>query len=825
MYFRQQQTLQLLTIEDDFAHLSQVLGNGDLVFQFVYTVSQSDVVKNNIAKCTVTVETQTITKKPLLGTTQKGMVDTRALVNNIRTASIDAKSTQQQQLRYTIATVDSDITAFINNDVIPQLRAQAPVSSIPQFNKSRLVLTSANTVKQNNAPQPVLQRISNSSAVPDVLTELSASVVTDARALMVEMITRQGLDPSYILSLTPRASSAYATHGGLSNTQQAIEKTTDPASQLLNLNLFATTTNVPPNTTEDIVSTDLVQVLQIVSDDTLDIPVNVTIPNAQLYSAGSPVTQVYVTFELVNSTTGMATDSITKILDITKYVQVYYTPRKPPRVKACTSSSSTRVNLEITQVDTGASQVQVYSKNVWTSSAEVDTYTLLGEYALTSNDQALIVQVNRPINSTAIYRVIAVGQQSTVGYEYTNVAIKPARYSPVQAVSLTAIQVDLGIQVETRKIPTNVVGIQILRWNMTTFDQCPTTVNSDVGFVDDSIRKADLMTTIDNDVDDGNIYRYVARLIYKDGNRKDFGEALINFVQPAPGQLNTTVTNLVVSNATTPNVTFNISTVASATNMDMIKQMLGNQGLTDLFTGDVAAQRDELASLVAHSIERVNLNTGERESFGPQTTLTFDDDALSKNQAVKPLAYGHKYRYEIYPLLRAPETMFDDFVKSSVDAVTKKPYTFSPAKYLHPMALNEGTLVTTTGAAQRYAKQPMSFGVIGDITTVEVSFDDNAAQITNATATYFDRYLNVITWGVQGDITQVDSFIIMKQVHGVRSTLGMVHSEFPLGSCQFIHSITNDDVGALQYIIVPIMNDYTLGAETPTNTLAIEEAP
>jgi hypothetical protein len=250
--------------------------------------------------------------------------------------------------------------------------------------------------------------------------------------------------------------------------------------------------------------------------------------------------------------------------------------------------------------------------------------------------------------------------------------------------------------------------------------------------------------------------------------------------------------------------------------------MLANQNLTEYFTGDIATQRDQLANLIAHQVQRVDLSTGTRESFGTVTTPNFSDSGLRKAQAVSALQYGHIYRYAIYPLLRAPETLFDDFTKTSTDSTTKKPYTWSPAKFLHPLALTRGVLVSSIGAAQRYAKDPMAFGVVGSITTIEASFDNDSAKIVSQTATPFNRALNIITWQVQGDITQVDHFIILKIVNGVRSILGKAHSEFPYGACQYFHTVTHQDNGPVSYIIIPVMNDYKVGTAVTTNTVIVD---
>ena len=822
MYFRIPQRQTLLTVKDNYAHLVTINDGGNLEFEFTYSISQKDAVAKKAMTVRVTVATRQVVQKPILGTTRRGQVDTASIVDNVRTAVVDAKSGIQQQLKYQVATRTSDISATINNEVLPQLRAGANVRDIPAFNKPRLTLVSKSTLTQANNPQPLLQRISNVLA-NDVQTVMSSSTNTDPRALMHDLITRQGIDPSQVLDLTPRVQSEHATRSGFSNPEQKREYPGDPATSLLHFYLFPPHIVAFPTTSDQIVDTDLVQVLQTVSSDNVDITVPVTMNAAKLRLEGATVSQVFVTFDLIDGTTNLAVDTVTKNLDVSKHIQVYHTPKFPPSVKSAPSEISSRVNLEVKQIDPGATEVEVYKKAFWIASPEVDDYTLIGTYSLSVRDQSLLIQVDQPRQSPVLYRVIPRGKQSVQSFEFSNVAIKPAHYSPVKAASVTAQQVDTGIQVEIRHLPTNCVAVQFLRWNMTTFDDAYTTIGTDVGFIDDATRQADLLVTIDSTVAFNNIYRYQARLIYSDGHTADYGDATLEFIQPSPGQVDTKIANLVVSHdASEPNVAFDITTSTIGTDMDAVKQMLENQGLKDLFTGELQAQRDQLANLIAHSVYRVDLNTGSRESFGVLTTNSFDDNALRKNLAIKALEYGHKYRYEIYPLLRAPETMFDSLQRTDTDPVTKKPYTWSPAKFRHPFTLSRGVIVTTAGAKLRHAKDPMTYGTIGSITTVEASFDTDSLKVTDASAANFDRYLNVVTWKVLGDLNQVDHFLVLKQVHGIRTLIGKTHSEFTNGSCQYIHPITIHDQGSIQYVIIPVYNDYRVGLEALTNTLIVE---
>ncbi len=823
MYFRLQQKSQLLQIDNNFAHLKNVSDTGSLSFEFTYSISHRDAVGNNAYIVSVDVESRHIAKKPLLGKTSRGIIDTRGLVDNVRSSMIDAKSTLEKQTTFLLASRKSDITSLMNNDVLPQLRARTPVSQISAFTRPRLALVSVNDVNQNNDPQPILHRLANSLAVPDIQLALTASAGENPQALMHDMIIRQGLDPSHILKLAPRFQSEEASHGGLTNPMQAIERATDPASRLLNYHLFPASSNAPPKTTNDVVDSEMVHVLQNVTDDTIELVVPIEISNSVLQStSGGDLTQAFVTFKLIDSSTNLPVDTVVKTLDISKHLQTYHTPKVPPRVTASASELASRVNLEIKQIDPGATEVQVLKKAFWVSSTEIDTYTLIGTYALTSSDQSLLVQVDRPTSSPALYRIIASGRQSMRGFEYTNVAIKPARYVPVRAVALTAHQVDTGIKLEVRHMPLNAVAIQFLRWNMTTFDSASMIVGGDVGFIDDAVRQTNLLTIIDTAVASDNIYRYVARVIYSNGSTNDFGDMTVEFIKPSPGEVDTRVSNLIVSHTNVPNVTFVISTLTVDTDLDSVKRMLEQQNLSAFFEGDLSTQRDQLKKLIAHIVYRVDLTTGERESFGVLTSPQFDDDALRKNLTIKPLAYGHKYRYEIYPLLRASETMFDSFMKKVVDPVTKKSYSFSPAKFLHPLTLRRGIIVTAQGAKQRYAKDPMAYGIIGSITTLDVSFDGDTAQVIDPVASSFDRRLNIVSWKISGDIHQVDHFLIFKDVHGMRSVVGKAHTEFTNGSCQYVHPIDNHDIGSLKYVIVPVFNDYKLGQPATTNTLIIE---
>jgi hypothetical protein len=409
-----------------------------------------------------------------------------------------------------------------------------------------------------------------------------------------------------------------------------------------------------------------------------------------------------------------------------------------------------------------------------------------------------------------------------IGFDFTNAIVLPQRFRKIKAIAITANIVDNGIMVEVRKIPHDVVAVQFMSKNLTTHDDDWTLLDSPI-FVDDPTRNVDFVTYLDRSVQRDNVYLYTTKLIFRTGVEDQLGNEVIEYNVPNPGQVDVNVTGLSVTSDRNPNVTFDVALSAANTDTSHLSALLQQAGIKEYFNLDIAAQRDQLNSLLTYSVQRIDLHSGDREDFGVVSTLTFDDEALRKKTAAKQLTFGRRYRYIVSALLRAPETMFEKLQKTQVDEVSKKPYTFAPSKFLHPLALSRGVLVSPKGLTTRYAKQAMAHGEIGVRKTVEVDFSGQSAQVLDASVERFNRTSSIISWSCTGYISLIDHFVISKLVHGIKTIVGKAHSEFENGSCQWIHNLTSHDRGEVQYVITPVFNDYIVGSSSTTNTLVIED--
>lgn len=822
MYFTFDRQFKILDIGDAYAELLKVHPDKTVDFEFTYAVSQKMAIQKNALKVNVSVISQTVQAKPLLADSHNGYINTGALVGNILTQLRDAKLILSQQQAFVVAQRVSDISAVINNETVAQLRANAPLSSIPSLTTTQLVTTPAANLVQNNDVQPLLQFIAHPDLTPENVDEQTQTALSlNPQIAMYEMIIRQGLDPSYVTQLTHRSVPAIDSLGGLLRPSRSPGQSYDPSVQLLNYYVLSNDADPMRTTTSDVTDETNVHVAESVTSDIVDVTIKIRIPAYALILASQHIANFLVKFDLIDSSTQATVDSVTKQLDVSRHLSVYYTPTIAPTVKVGPSVISSKVNLEITQLDPGASFIHVYKKTLSPAQLIAEDYILIGTYPLTFAQRTLKISVEKPIDSTAIYRIIPLGLLGNTGFEFTNIVVRPERYTPNKAVAINALVTDSGITVEVRQFPPEAVAIEVLARNLTTFETNYRNVGG-VSLIDDATRVANYISVIDNQVSEHCVFEYTVRITYRSGLTKMSNITIVEFIALVPGKVDLTISELeVINDLTSPNVTFNVQSVVLDQDLDQVVALLQRQDIQQFFQNDIAKEREFLNSLIAHGVQRVDLTTGDREDFGVITTTEFNDNALRKNNAVSPLKYGHKYRYEAVTLLRAPETMFEAFVKTQIDPSTNKTYQYSPSKFLHPITLRDGVIVSSTGLNTRYSKDPMMHGQIGTIASIEVSFDTQPAQVLNPTASRFNRDVNVVTWKVEGSIDEVDHFLIIKDVHGVRTLIGKAHSEFSSGNCQYFHPVTSKDAGSLAYIIVPIFNDYRIGIQSITNSVIV----
>ena len=367
MYFRPERRFKILDIADDFAHLKRVRRDGTLDFEFFYRVSPNDVVTNDASVVRIEIFSRSIGFRPLLENTTLGNIDTRQLVRNIMTRSVDAKSVIKQRKQYVVATKKSDVTSKINNEIIGQLRANVPAKDIWQNYQTKLDYVPAASIKTSADVRPILDHVAHNFVAPAGSYDYTSFRDRPSR-LMHDMIVRQGVDPTYIFDLTPRSIPAIDSFSGMLRPSCTYEVQNSPATRLLNYYVFPHSPCYPRYSYDNYNSNsipdgNLIAVLVRTPKTQIELSTILTVPNYSFNYDGGNNTHFFAKFELIDNTTGQSIDTIIKSFDISQHLKLFNTPKKPPIVKVSKSDFSARANIEIKQIDPGAKAVKIYKKN------------------------------------------------------------------------------------------------------------------------------------------------------------------------------------------------------------------------------------------------------------------------------------------------------------------------------------------------------------------------------------------------------------------------------------------------------------------------------
>jgi hypothetical protein len=380
-----------------------------------------------------------------------------------------------------------------------------------------------------------------------------------------------------------------------------------------------------------------------------------------------------------------------------------------------------------------------------------------------------------------------------------------------------------GIQIEIREIPCGTVSVGIERRDLTVRESewRPPLNENGIQRVNDLSVVPVVFT--DDSLKERHVYEYRAVLYDKRGDPAPSSRnAFVEYIPLQESIVDTRASNLRISTDADSgelDVTFDIQTTILETNTQALKNLLDEQDLLQFFNDEVQNERELLEKLIAHKIQRIDLQTGEVEDMGIQTGLTFSDLSSQINNGTRPLRVGTTYRYEIFALLRSAETLFENFTKEVVDKSGRK-YRFNPTKFLHPLALQLGNITTPESRLRNHARDELGFGRVGNIVRLDVPIANNEASITNTDVRRIDPNRMIVSWRRTAAQREYDHFVVIKENLGRRAFAGVVHNQTRTNTYEFIYELQQNDRGTISFEIIPILSDYTVARSETTRGIA-----
>lgn len=269
----------------------------------------------------------------------------------------------------------------------------------------------------------------------------------------------------------------------------------------------------------------------------------------------------------------------------------------------------------------------------------------------------------------------------------------------------------------------------------------------------------------------------------------------------------------------TPTENERITTFLKAQVPELYEQYLSPaNNLSSPLGGDVKGVPNYL-DLFFHEVVRTNLNTSEREVFSLVGDGEFSDSPTTRILShMKDLEPTHEYIYQVFTYRKNPLELFKRLVASGKNSVTGKDWFYLPYKWRNRKSLG-GTLYPDdeNGIPIIDSFESFTSTSYGETCTLRITGASNGTSLRNQTATRTDRTTVRISWDIEaGTASLYESFLVMKVVNGVRSTLGRTCKNY------IYHWVKPADVGTMYYIVIPVMMEWDLGTSVYTDAILID---
>lgn len=558
-----------------------------------------------------------------------------------------------------------------------------------------------------------------------------------------------------------------------------------------------------------------------------------------------------VRFDLYKRGTNVVDETFSTDLFVPNHIEAAESITHPPEVtlnrKAQMTTSSSRSSfglninndrdytLKIKDKDQRPGRVKsynIYLKNI-TSTGETSFYRFVGNVLNRSGECNFSFTT---ITNLSVIRVVPVDFRNKESNLFTNVVVGPG-YPAIGRLTILPSPHDISnVKIDILNVPKDATNLTLYAKDCTdNVDKSFEIVSSakiplGVGGASLVHRQAMIGRTYEYYIIASTISQktrketpvYSNFVLYRNSVRADANNSISVMLQSPASSLSAQ------GDATTQ---FSISTVVSPTESQRITETLktnyaelyslfldpANNSGSPVLGDDVPQYTD----LFMHEITRTNLNTGERETFNMVPDGTFYDNRDSQIQSnVKPINIQHAYFYQIYTYKKNPIEFFKGYVARGVDSKGKE-WFYSPYKWKN----------TQSKLGKLYPDNQKGETVIPLYENVtSESFGVTASHQTDGSAKYveisevivdrIDRNTVKVYWDYQelGEKVPVqlyDSFIVLKEVNGVRKFVGRTRENY------IYHELTEDDLGTVYYIVVPIMSEFDIDTPGYSNSIFI----
>jgi hypothetical protein len=788
--YSQKNESEAIRVKNNFYSLVNIGDDDEFEFDFEYFINQSYAVVNNLTAVKIKILYSQQKETNIISNPYQ--TKNKDLVDNIVNYSLRNKIEKRENFKNVASAKISDFTSKINNSSISSLRAKISVDEIPGLRKNKITVTD---VPSAGSVNKFSQNVSLNLGGFSVSNSLSKNES--------QTLVRKGIDPSNIsLKTTNSFVSSRESFLGLSRDNSEKNKSYDNLnSSIIDFVLKDSIVDLNSGFFEKYENLSLDEI-QVKTKMKFHIP--------------QSVKNIFIEFHLLEKC-GSSRQIERKQINVDKLKREFYTPIVPPSVALTRNSFSS--TLQLIQRDKVANSILLYKKihDITSEDPFFQPYSFIGEYKASYND-LIKISVESAYDNPVIYRAIP-AYNEIKGSVFSNVISSSKKYRHTKYVKLVTKLSSDGILLEARNIPYDAVSFLFLYRNLNQKSFIYNEIDGPV-LVSDQNRISNYVSKFVTFLKDNEIYEFSVKCFYRDGTSEILDKEIFEYSKLPKRFVSIETENLSIDYKE-EDVSFDVLMDVKEENIDTLIKVLENQGLKDLFTNEIRNEKDFIKNLLVYKVERINLQTGEKENLGIQNDINFSDKKSSFKTGSKKIRIGNSYRYIVSVLARDPSTLFENNVKIETDVTTKKSYSVSPYRSRNPLTLFRGTIYTQKGLKVLQPKNDFELGETGSSLSFDVIYSIPRLEILDAKIQNISKNKNLISWKLDGENDLIDHFLIVLNKTNENYILGACHNNFDDINFQWTHNLDENTVGSFYYSIIPVFNDYSLGTKIKTNLITI----
>jgi hypothetical protein len=278
-----------------------------------------------------------------------------------------------------------------------------------------------------------------------------------------------------------------------------------------------------------------------------------------------------------------------------------------------------------------------------------------------------------------------------------------------------------------------------------------------------------------------------------------------------------------------PSFTMNISCRIKEDKTKELIDQLSSNALYQQYANEFIKINDTVNSLIRINVVRINHRTGIRETFSGLTAdsanlaagqFLFEDNPQSRNKfGILPLELFTNYTYEIRAAVLNPIVLLRDYVKTSTVTVgnSTRIYYYRPYKWLQNSVKKSGTLPASDSEGNPLVDEDAESLNVGVAARYDTAGQSKLlAEVVDLSVERIEVDTARISWSLQGEKSDYDHFVVVKDVNGNKKLLGTYHNE------SFVDTLSFEDSGTIFYYVTPVLSDFTVGTTVISNSLLVE---